>query len=62
MLFVIVMDVAAIFKKAEDLNLFESLTSFRVKFRLSLCADDIALVIRPHLGEICLAKEIFRLW
>jgi hypothetical protein len=62
MLFVIVMDVlAALFKKAEDLNLFETLTSFGVKFRLSLFADDVALVVRPHLEEICLAKEIFHL-
>jgi hypothetical protein len=46
LLFVIVMDVlAALFRKAEERDLFDCLIHYGFKFRLSLFADDVALVI-----------------
>jgi hypothetical protein len=63
LLFVIVMDVlAALFKAADDRGLFDPLSAFGVKFRLSLFADDVALVTRPREHEISLSMEIFRLF
>jgi hypothetical protein len=62
-LFVIVIDVlAALFKVEDDRGLFESLSSFWVKHRLSLFADDIALVVRPSGREVRVALEIFNLF
>ncbi|KAM0823401.1 hypothetical protein ACQ4PT_070893 [Festuca glaucescens] len=63
LLFVIVMDVlAALFKVADARGLFESLSTFGVKHRLSLFADDVALVVRPSGREIRVALEILNLF
>ena len=63
LLFVLVMDVlAAIFNAAEEKNLFSPLVDFGVKFRLSLFADDVALVVKPVEREIRVAMQIFELF
>ena len=63
LLFVLVMDVlAAIFNSAEEKDLFSPLVDFGVKFRLSLFADDVALVLRPVDREIRVALQIFDLF
>ena len=63
LLFVLVMDVlAALFSAAEEKGLFSSLLDRGVKYRLSLFADDVALVIKPVEREIRVALLIFDLF
>ena len=51
-----------LFRSAEAKNLFSPLVDFGVKFRLSLFADDVALVVKPVEREIRVAMQIFELF
>jgi hypothetical protein len=53
------MDVlTAIFSKAEEAGLFESLTRWGVRHRVSIYADDVATFIRPSEEELNAAHQL----
>ena len=63
MLFILVMDVLnALIGKADEEALLQPLATHRVKHRVSLYADDVALFIRPTPEDLSTIKEILRLF
>ena len=63
LIFVLAMDVlAALFVRADQDGLFGPLEHVGVKFRLSLFADDVALLIKPVDSEVRLALGLFELF
>jgi len=63
MLFILVMDVLnALIGKADEEALLQPLATDRVKHRVSLYADDVALFIRPSPEDLSTTKEILQLF
>ena len=63
MLFILVMDVLnTLIGKAGEEALLQPLATHRVKHRVSLYADDVALFIRPTPEDLSTIKEILRLF
>lgn len=63
LLFVVVLDVLiALFRKAEDAQLFGSLGCWGVRHRLSVYADDVVLLIRPEVQEAKAAVGLLRMF
>jgi hypothetical protein len=63
MLFILVMDVLnALIAKADEEALLQPLATDRVKHRISLYADDVALFIRPSFEDLSTTKEILQLF
>ena len=57
--FILIMDVlTAVFVKAEEAGIFESLNRWGVRHRVSIYADDVALFIRPKEEELTAAREL----
>ena len=58
---ILCMDVlTAIFSKAEDAGIFQSLSRWGVRHRLSLYADDVAMFIRPTADELEAARQLLK--
>jgi hypothetical protein len=63
MFFVLVFNVLnAVFMVAEEAGIFEPLTRFGIKHRLSFFADDMVLLIKPPVGEAKAAVDLLQLF
>jgi len=63
MLFILVMDVLGhLITKASSVGLLLPLTSQGLQHRISICADDVALFLRPVAGDINITMDILNLF